>query len=110
MTPNLSLGELEQVLMLAILQLGDEAYTVPISRLLADRAGRHVSRGAVYTSLDRLETKGLVTSKLSEPIAERGGRARRYFAVTNRGLRALRSARAALFTLSAGLESLLERE
>jgi PadR family transcriptional regulator PadR len=108
MATNLSLGELEQVLLLAILQLDDEAYTVPISRLLADRVGRHVSRGAVYTSLDRLEAKGLVTSTMGEPLTERGGRARRYFTVTSRGLRALRSARAALLTLSAGLESLLE--
>jgi PadR family transcriptional regulator PadR len=98
------LGELEHLLLLAILQLDEAAYTVPIRRLLADKAQRRVTRGALYTSLDRLEGKGLVTSRLGEPVATRGGRPRRYFTVTPRGLLALRSARSALANLSHGLE------
>src|SRR5215510_6472439 len=60
------LGELEQLILLAILQCGDDAYTVPIRRVLADRSRRRVARGALYTSLDRLEAKGLVSSRLGE--------------------------------------------
>lgn len=97
------LGELEHLLLLAILQLGDDAYTVPIRHVLADRAKRSVSRGALYTSLERLEAKGLVTSRFGEPLAVRGGRARRYFAVTARGFQALRLARTALASLAKGL-------
>jgi DNA-binding PadR family transcriptional regulator len=104
------LGELEQLLLLAILQCGEDAYTVPIRHVLAERSGRHISRGALYTSLDRLEAKGLVTSHLGEPLAIRGGRSRRYFALTPTGLTALRQARAALARLSRGIESLLERK
>ena len=104
------LGEFEQLVLLAILQCGDEAYTVPIRRVLADRSRRRVARGALYTSLDRLEGKGLVTSRLGESLALRGGRPRRYFTVTSSGLEALRATRAILADLSSGLESLLERK
>jgi len=103
------LGELEQLILLAILQCGDDAYTVPIRRVLAERSRRRVARGALYTSLDRLEGKGLVSSRLGDSIAARGGRPRRYFTVTAAGLDALRAARANLAQLSNGLESLLER-
>ena len=105
----LYLGEFEQMVLLAILQCGDAAYTVPLRDVLAERGGREISRGALYTSLDRLESKGLVTSKLGEPLAVRGGRARRYFSVTPDGLTALRAARAALANLSRDLESVLDR-
>ena len=108
-TPAPYLGEFEQLILLAILQCGDEAYTVPIRGVLAERSRRPVARGALYTSLDRLEGKGLVTSKLGESLAVRGGRPRRYFTVTSSGLDALRAARAVLANLSSGLESLLER-
>lgn len=103
------LGEFEQLLLLAILQLGDEAYAVPVRALLTDRAKRRVSRGALYTSLERLEVKGLLTSRVGDPIAVRGGRARRYFTVTPRGLEALRTAHAAVADLSHGLGALLNR-
>lgn len=102
------LGEFEQLLLLAILQCGEDAYTVPIRRVLSERAGRDVARGALYTSLDRLGAKGLLKSAMSEPLAVRGGRSRRYFTVTPLGLEALRTARAAVSTLSQGLEELLE--
>ena len=104
------LGELEHLVLLAILQCGDDAYTVPIRQVPAERSGRRISRGALYTSLDRLESKGLVTSYLGEPLAIRGGRSRRYFAVTRTGIAALRTARAAVAGLSRGIESLLERK
>ena len=103
------LGELEQLVLLAILQYGEDAYTIPIRDVLAHRSGRRISRGALYTSLDRLEGKGLVSSRLGEPLAVRGGRARRYFKVTASGLAGLRAARAAVRELSRGIESLLER-
>ena len=103
------LGEFEQLVLLAILQCGDDAYTVPIREILTGRSRRRVARGALYTSLDRLEAKGLVRSRLGDPLAVRGGRPRRYFTVTPSGLDALRAARATLANLSSGLESLLER-
>src|SRR5262245_33933374 len=103
------IGELEQLVLLAILQCGDEAYTVSIRRLLAERSQRRLARGALYTSLERLEAKELVTSRLGEPLAVRGGRARRYFTVTAAGLDALRDARLAVTNLSRGLEGLLEK-
>jgi PadR family transcriptional regulator, regulatory protein PadR len=98
------LGELEQLLLIAILQCGDEAYTVSIRRLLVERGGRQITRGALFTSLDRLENKGFVRSWMGEPLAVRGGRARRYFAVSRSGLRALRTARAAMAAMSDGLD------
>lgn len=105
---SLTLGEFEQLLLLAILQCGEDAYTVPIRRVLSERAGREVARGALFTTLDRLESKQLVSSRMGEPLAVRGGRARRYFQVTPRGVQALRAARATVAVLSHGLESLLE--
>lgn len=105
-----SVGELEHLLLLAVLQCerdGTDAYTVPIRELLIDKTGRAVARGAVHTSLDRLETKGLLTSTMGEPVAIRGGRARRYYTVTPLGLKAVRHAQTAVQTLSAGLDTLL---
>jgi DNA-binding PadR family transcriptional regulator len=101
------LGELEQLLLLAILQCGDEAYTVPIRRVLEERANRTVARGALFTSLDRLEAKGLLSSQMGEALAVRGGRPRRYFALTPAGLHALRAARATAAALAQGLDSVL---
>ena len=75
--------------------------------MLAERSRRHIARGALYTSLERLEAKGLVRSRFGEPLAIRGGRARRYFAVTETGLEALHAARAAVANLSEGIESVL---
>lgn len=98
------LGELEQLLLLAILQSGERAYTVPIRALLEERGARRLSRGALFTSLDRLEAKGLVVSSMGAPLAIRGGRPRRYFEVTPAGLDALRSAQATVRRLSEGLD------
>lgn len=101
------LGELEQLVLLALLQVGEEAYGEPVRELLAREAGRRVARGALYTVLDRLEQKGLVRSRLGEALAERGGRPRRYFAVTAAGMDRLRETRWALVRLWSGLDSLL---
>jgi PadR family transcriptional regulator PadR len=103
------LGEFEQLVLLAVLQLGDEAYAVPLRRAIEEAAARSVSRGALYTTLERLEAKGLLSSRMGEPTAGRGGRRRRYHAVTSAGLRALRAARDAVGRLSTGLESVLGR-
>src|SRR5262249_49992883 len=102
------LGELEQLILLVVLRLGDEAYANPIGDGLRSAAGRSVARGALYTALERLETKGCLRSTRGEPLPERGGRARRYFTVTPTGLRALRGARRVLMGLWSGLESKLE--
>ena len=106
-----TVGEFEHLLLLAVLQCqqdSTDAYTVPIRQLLIERTGRSVARGAVHTSLDRLEAKGLVTSTMGGPLAIRGGRARRYYTVTPLGIGAIRQAQAAVITLSAGLTALLE--
>lgn len=100
------LGEFEQMLLLAALRLGDEAYGAAMSEELETQVGRRVSRGAIYVTLDRLEAKGLLSSRMSAPRAERGGRPRRLIAVTPEGIRALRESRAALETLWNGVEAL----
>jgi PadR family transcriptional regulator PadR len=102
------LGEFEQVVLLAVLHLGERAYGVPIRQEIARRARRRVSRGALYTALDRLEDKKCLTSRMSDPLPERGGRSRRYYSVTPLGLSALQSARQTLLRLWQGLESTLE--
>jgi PadR family transcriptional regulator, regulatory protein PadR len=107
--PEAYLGEFEHVVLLAILRLKDQAYAIPIREEIEARTGRSVARGALYTALERLETKRCLRSRMSGPLAERGGRSRRYFAVTPAGLSALRSSRHALLQLWSGLESMLER-
>jgi PadR family transcriptional regulator PadR len=97
------LGEFEHLVLLAVLRLGDDAYAVPVRGAIESRAGRAVARGALYTTLDRLEQKGLLRSRLGDPTAERGGKARRYYSVTARGLASLRAARASIESLAEGL-------
>lgn len=101
------LGEMELMVLLAVVRLGDEAYGVPISKALLDLAGREVSLGSIYAALDRIEQKGFVTSSLGDPTPERGGRAKRYFRVTPAGVGSLRANRTALTNLWSGV-SLLE--
>ena len=79
----------------------------PILEQIDEQTGRKVARGALYTALDRLETKGCLRSRLGEPLAERGGRARRYFTVTPTAVRALKESRLALMRLWDGIESRL---
>ena len=105
--PDVYLGELEQIVLLAVMRLGEGAYAVPILEQIEEHAGRRVARGALYTALDRLEAKGCLRSRLGEPLAERGGRARRYFTVTPMAVRALKESRLALMRLWDGIESRL---
>jgi DNA-binding PadR family transcriptional regulator len=107
------LGDFEQLVMLALIRLGEGAYGMTVRRESEDRAGRRVSLGAIYATLDRLESKGLVTSFLGRPGRERRGRAKRYFKVRAPGLRALRNALGALDRMRAGVhpfESPVEAE
>lgn len=98
------LGEFEQIVLLAILRLGDEAYGVPIRQEIERRTGRAVTVGALYRTLDRLEEKGHVSSAFSDSTPERGGRSKRYFKVQPVGLRTLRASREALTAMWEGLE------
>jgi DNA-binding PadR family transcriptional regulator len=100
------LGDFELIVLLALMRLGDDAYGVPICREIEQQCRREVALGSVYATLERLEEKGLVTSRLGEPTAERGGRAKRYFHVTKKGLREAREARRALINLWHGLPDL----
>ena len=103
------LGELEQMILLAVLRLGEGAYGVAIRQELEARTGRTVARGAVYVTLDRLERKGYLESTLGEPTARRGGRAKRFFRLRESGREALRTSRQSLLSLWKGHESLLEK-
>ena len=87
----MNLGEFEHIVLLAILRVGEDAYAIPIREEIEERTGRAVARGALYTALERLETKRCLRSRMSDPLPERGGRSRRYFTVTPAGLAAIRS-------------------
>jgi PadR family transcriptional regulator PadR len=100
------LGEMELMVLLAVVRLGDEAYGVPISKELFTLAGRDVALGSIYAALDRLEQKDFVASSLGDPTPERGGRAKRYFRVTPAGFRALKMTRTALTNLWNGIPML----
>jgi DNA-binding PadR family transcriptional regulator len=104
----MNLGEFEHVVLLAILRLGPDGYAIPIRQEIEDRTGRSVARGALYTALERLEAKGCLKSRMSDPLPERGGRSRRYFTVTSTGLAAIRSWRRSMMRLWQGLEERLE--
>lgn len=101
--PSPTLGTLELAAILAVVRLRDKAYGLAIRRDLAARTGRDYSVGAVYTTLQRLEDKGLLTSSHSDPIPIRGGRSRRHFALTGAGARAVREAERHAASLWAGI-------
>jgi PadR family transcriptional regulator PadR len=98
------LGEFEQVVMLAVMRSGEAAYGVSIRREIHERAGRDVSLAAVYKTLTRLEEKGLVIARVGEPTAERGGRRKRYYAVTAAGTRSVRDSVEVLRKMTRGLD------
>ena len=98
------LGSFEQLLLLALLRLGDDAYGVPIRDEIEERTGRVISPGAIYTALDRLETRGLVRSRLGDPTPERGGKRKRHYRLTARGASAVADAHARLAQMAHGLE------
>ena len=100
------LSNAEMMVILALLRLGDDGYGVPISRELERRSGRHVAIASVYATLERLEKKGIVISRLGEPTSERGGRAKKYFSVTGKGVRAVRETQRSLQKLWNGLPQL----
>jgi DNA-binding PadR family transcriptional regulator len=101
------LGEFEQLVLLAILRLGTDAYAVTITREIEEQTDRPVSSGAVYTTLNRLEEKGYLSSRRGESRAMRGGRPRRFYEVEADGLETLQSSLNAVRRLAAGLEPLL---
>ena len=110
MPPKSFLGEFEQMVLLAVLQRGDEAYGPGVSAELEARAGRSVSRGALYSALRRLGKKGFLRWHIEAPTPDRGGHPARRFEVTQEGLVALRRSRAALRNLWAGLDDVLGGE
>ena len=102
------LGEFEQIVLMAVLRLEDDAYGATIRREIEGRTARRLSISAVYTTLERLEDKGYVRSWIGEPTSERGGRRRKHFKLLPPGARALRSAYTAYTGMAAGLERRLK--
>jgi PadR family transcriptional regulator, regulatory protein PadR len=98
------LGGFEYVVILGLMRLHDDAYGVTVRQELEARTGREVSIGAVYATLDRLEAKGYVKSRLGEPTPERGGRSKRFFRVTAKGMMAVNRTHNALLQLTDGLD------
>ena len=101
-----SLGEFETLVLIALARQGADAYGVSICADIADRTGRDVSLGAVYKTLERLEGKGLVSSRIGAPTAERGGRRKKHFKIAAAGERALKQSLQALRSMTEGLERL----
>jgi PadR family transcriptional regulator PadR len=98
------LGEFEHIVVLALLRLADQAYGVTVRQEIEVRTGREVSVGAIYATLDRLETKGYVKSHLGDPTPERGGRSKRFFHVTAKGVAAVNRTQRALRSMTEGLD------
>ena len=98
-----TLGTLELAVLLAVARLAGEAYGLAVRHDLAERTGRDYSVGTVYTTLQRLEDKGLLLSRASEPLPVRGGRSRRHFSLTGAGSRALRDAQQHAASIWAGV-------
>ena len=97
------LGSLEHIVLLAVARLDADAYGMTVRREIEKRTGRNISIGAIYATLERLQTKGYVSSSLGDPTAERGGRAKRLFQVEADGQRALRASQDAIRKMAAGL-------
>lgn len=108
MAQNQNLGEFEQIVLLAILRLKDEAYGVAIRHEIQTHTDRQTTPGALYTTLDRLEQKGLVASRLGAPTPERGGRAKRFYTVSSAGLTAVERAQRSYRSLLEGLHVLTD--
>jgi DNA-binding PadR family transcriptional regulator len=99
-----TLGEFEQLVLIALVRLGPDAYGATVRREIEECAGREVAISAVYTTLERLEQKGMVRSRVGAPTPERGGRRRRHFALLPLGARSLRDAYRAFTGMTAGIE------
>ena len=104
--PRHNLGELEQLMVLALLRLGGEAYGAATRAEILERTGRSITPGAIYPTLDRLEARGLLRSHVGDPTPERGGRAKRHFHVTPAGLREIRRSWNQTAALASGLAAL----
>jgi len=102
------LGEFEQVVLLAVARLSHDAYGMRIRAEIEERGDRKATIGAVYATLDRLEAKGLVTSRLGPGTSVRGGRPKRHYAIQPEGIRALNDAKTAIDRLWAGLKGPLK--
>lgn len=102
--PAAALGEFELVVLLAVIGLGDQAYPVTIRDAIETRTGRQASRPAVFITLERLEDKGLVSSRFGDPTPVRGGRAKRFFRPTRAGLAAVQSSLDTVSAMTKGLE------
>ena len=98
-----TLGHFELVVLLALMRLNDEAYGLPIFEEIGARMGRDVALGSVYAALSRLEDKGYVTSRLGAPTASRGGKAKRFFKVTDEGVREVHGVRQTLVSMWQGI-------
>jgi len=103
------LSEFEQLVLLALLRQGSDAYGVSLCDEINARTGRHASLGAVYKALDRLEDRGFVASRLGDPTPERGGRRKKHFRLLGSGQRALKTSLTSLRMMTEGLETELER-
>jgi PadR family transcriptional regulator PadR len=98
------LGEFEHIIVLALLRLEDRAYGVTVRQEIEFRIKREVSIGAVYATLDRLERKGYVKSRRGDPTPERGGRSKRFFRVTAKGVTAVNRTQRTLQSMTEGLD------
>jgi PadR family transcriptional regulator PadR len=103
-----TLGDFEQLVLLGVLRLADESYGAAIREEIHQRSGRDVSINAVYTTLDRLETKGLLRSAIGDPTPQRGGRRRKFYHLTPAGSAAMKHAYRAFTAMAHGLEGRLE--
>ena len=104
-----ALGEFEQIVLLAVVRLQQDAYGSTIRREIEERTERSIAIGALYTALDRLERKGYVNSSLSDPTPQRGGRAKRYFRLRPAGAAALRRSRDIMSRMWAGVDVDVQR-
>jgi PadR family transcriptional regulator PadR len=100
------LGEFEHIVVLALLRLNDNAYGVSVRQEIEVRTGRDVSIGAIYATLDRLEAKGYVKSRFGDPTPERGGRSKRFFRVTAKGVTAVNRTHDAIHRMTDGLNGI----
>jgi len=104
--PRQNLGELEQLLLLALLRLDGHSYGAAIRAEILDTTGRSITPGAIYPTLDRLEARGLLTSEMGEPSPQRGGRARREFRITAAGIKEVRRSWQQTAALASGITAL----
>ena len=107
--PN-PVSNFELMVMLALIRLGDEAYGVPISREIEEHSGHDVALGSVYAALERLRDRGFVISSVGDPTPERGGRAKKYFKITGKGMRVVQETQQTLTRLWKGLPKLEGRK